>query len=259
MNRGASTWLARMTIRMRHLLAWHYERVADLDAFGCGVSDDVVAVGLVDGTIFYGHLPAWWERVIYRCCMPRYVKDRIPENCFGVAHDIIMRYISPDVSWLSPGMTVVEVGAYTGFWAMRCAELVGPKGCVVAIEAEPCNAALLRANVAGNCLDNVYPVAKAAWRERGELPLYRYRRQINGAYRVDPRQKNLVNVPCDTVDGMLAELGVGAVDAVRIQVNGAEDDVLAGMTETLKYNPRLRVARWGRSALASNRSGVRES
>ena len=51
-----------------------------------------------------------------------------------------------------------------------------------------------------------------------------------------------MRVPCDTLDSILAKAGVARVDFVRIQVNGAEQEVLAGMEKTLAGNPNLLIA-----------------
>ena len=56
--------------------------------------------------------------------------------------------------------------------------------------------------------------------------------------------KNLeeITVSCNSVDNILEELKITKVDFVRIQVNGAEMEVLKGMAHTLKQYPKLLIA-----------------
>lgn len=56
---------------------------------------------------------------------------------------------------LRPGDVVVDVGANMGSYTLLAAQLVGPQGKVVAIEADPVNAARLRENVRLNDYRNV--------------------------------------------------------------------------------------------------------
>ena len=66
------------------------------------------------------------------------------------------------VKSLKPGMTVLDVGAHIGYFALLFAsKLVGPKGRVSAIEPSQDNLEFLTANVANNGIRNieVYPVA----------------------------------------------------------------------------------------------------
>jgi ubiquinone/menaquinone biosynthesis C-methylase UbiE len=51
-------------------------------------------------------------------------------------------------SFLHPGMTVVDLGGKIGYAALLMAEQVGPSGRVVAVEADPRNAQVLRLNAA---------------------------------------------------------------------------------------------------------------
>ena len=59
---------------------------------------------------------------------------------------------------LKPGMTVAEVGAGTGYVALRMARRVGPDGKVYANDVQPEMLALLRHNAAKAGLTNVVPV-----------------------------------------------------------------------------------------------------
>jgi SAM-dependent methyltransferase len=56
------------------------------------------------------------------------------------------------------GSTVADIGAGSGYFAIRLAKLVGPEGRVYATDIQPGMLTLLRANVAGSGVKNVIPV-----------------------------------------------------------------------------------------------------
>jgi len=75
--------------------------------------------------------------------------------------------------YLRPGMVVLDLGAHLGVWTL----LAAARGCtVVAVEANPDNASLLRASVAANHFEAVHVVAAAVsgraagGRSRGRRP-----------------------------------------------------------------------------------------
>ena len=57
-----------------------------------------------------------------------------------------------------PGDTVADVGVGPGFFALRLARAVGPRGRVYAVDVVPAMIAVLRDRIAGAALDNVTPV-----------------------------------------------------------------------------------------------------
>ncbi len=75
------------------------------------------------------------------------------------------------VEALRPGMTVINVGAHVGYFALLAARCVGPSGRVLAIEPAPENFALLQANVEQAGAGHVSLTNAAAWSTPGELEL----------------------------------------------------------------------------------------
>jgi len=52
-----------------------------------------------------------------------------------------------------------------------------------------------------------------------------------------------VVLPCDTIDNIVREHGLAAVDLIKLDVEGAEPEVLRGMRETVaKYRPQLALS-----------------
>ncbi|MER7002600.1 FkbM family methyltransferase [Dactylosporangium sp. NPDC000555] len=143
--------------------------------------------------------------------------------------------------WLRPGDTAFDVGANIGALTVFMARAVGRRGRVVAFEASPSQAALLRDNVAVNYLNDWVEVhEQAAWshpdtltfhvseRFQGNGSLLRHDDWYDGHFRVDThREVRVEAVPLD--DALLRH----RPRLVKIDVEGAEADVLAGMARWL--------------------------
>jgi FkbM family methyltransferase len=127
---------------------------------------------------------------------------------------------------LAPGDTFVDVGASFGYFSTRLGRHVGPSGTVIAFEPGPQNQSLLLLNLSTNGVAaEVHQMALS-----DKTGLFAYSRSgANGvvsAFGGDPR--DLVNhdlVPASTLD---RELAGRAIDAIKIDVEGAEGLVLFG-------------------------------
>jgi FkbM family methyltransferase len=173
-----------------------------------------------------------------------------PEHC-----EVLTPTVQRDGRWdpvdgaamraaLKPGMTVLNVGAHVGYFALVAAQCVGPKGRVLAIEASPENYALLAANVKRVDATQVAPVHAAAWRESGELEL-RLSSSNTGDHRVYDvgEDRPAVPVPALALDELLDE--EQRLDFVLLDTQGSERAVLEGMRRALgRWHPRLQVEFW---------------
>ena len=138
-------------------------------------------------------------------------------------------------SALRPGMTFVDVGANAGYFTYLAAERVGASGRVISAEPDPVLFAKLTAAVAANGLAHVTPLNIALGREAGELPLSvppsawgNRTPTLAGADGWDQ-----VRVPVRTLDEVLDEYRVAAVDVLKLDVEGYEGEVLAGAGRSL--------------------------
>ncbi|CAO3358598.1 FkbM family methyltransferase [Azospirillum melinis] len=141
---------------------------------------------------------------------------------------------------LAAGSRVVfDIGAYTGIYALTAAR-AAPEARIVAVEPVPANLARLKKNLEANGCGNVLAVHAAILDRPGEVTLSRTASGdflTSGASIV--RQPGVEDVTCETVRGLtggdLLELaGETAVDLVKIDVEGAEAQVLGGMAEILE-------------------------
>jgi FkbM family methyltransferase len=132
----------------------------------------------------------------------------------------------------SPGSCAFDVGANVGLFAVDLSRAVGPTGRVIAIEPLTATAELLRSNIENNNCRNVEVVVAAAGVAAGqvELKLAHDPAQHSTAAELPLGQIAVgsVKVPCVTLDDLWEGAGRPLVSFVKIDVEGAEDDVLRG-------------------------------
>jgi FkbM family methyltransferase len=128
---------------------------------------------------------------------------------------------------LRAGARVLDVGAHQGVVALILARIVGPEGHVVAVEAEPHNAAVARRNAELNGAANLTVVHAAGGAENGVAS---FREGLNGRV-VGAGAPGAVTVPRVTVDDLARRHG--RPDVVLVDVEGYEAHVLDGAADTL--------------------------
>lgn len=145
---------------------------------------------------------------------------------------------------LGPGMVFVDVGANIGYYAVLAGHRVGPTGKVLAVEPDPHNFRLLRRNIAANALGNVQAV-RAALGDRDGVALLRCSSTNFGDHRIgcsaDPNHATARPVELTTFDKLVDRVGLGSIDVVKMDVQGYEHHVVAGMAGALAANRRIRI------------------
>lgn len=144
-----------------------------------------------------------------------------------------------------PGSLAIDVGANVGFQTMLMAEAVGGRGRVVAFEPEALNLRLLERVVRRKRFTNVTIVEAALGAQQGTTPLY-----LNPDHPGDHRTwrarglagTQVVPVLLTTLDHYLEQSGENLpVSLVKIDVQGAELQVLQGMRKTLSAHDRCQI------------------
>ncbi len=139
------------------------------------------------------------------------------------------------VRLLRSGATVWDVGAHIGFFTALAARCVGPGGHVHAFEPLPANRIRLLETIELNGLGavEVHPTAVAS--RAGTRQLYWHSSTAMWGL-VERANVQHIEVPCVTLDGLLAERSFGIPALVKVDVEGAELEVLRGglrlITET---------------------------
>jgi FkbM family methyltransferase len=150
---------------------------------------------------------------------------------------------------LRRGMTVIDVGANIGHYAMVAAAAVGAQGRVVAFEPDPENHAALAANLTLNGFAWATPERMALASAPGQATLYRDDANRGGHSLTEAnvqRRGGETVVAVTTLDAYAVEhLSGKRVDFIKIDVQGAEADVLDGAGATLaRDKPDLLVEFW---------------
>ncbi len=134
--------------------------------------------------------------------------------------------------WLvDPGSVVIDVGANWGYFTLLAAQRTGCSGRVVALEPNPDLFARLRANVATNGYANVTCLPIAAAEQPGQIPFVDGGSMGNSGLSRAARDTERADfvAPSATVDALIEDAGIERVRLVKIDVEGAEAQVLAGM------------------------------
>jgi FkbM family methyltransferase len=143
---------------------------------------------------------------------------------------------------LRPGWHCLDLGANHGYYTLVMADVVGQRGRVVSVEPTPRLAELLRETLDLNGFPGVTVVQKAASRTDGDklrLVVPRRRSMSASVTEVGGPTDPVFDVEAVTVDALTREWP--RVDLIKIDVEGAEEDVWHGMQRTIAQNPRLVV------------------
>ena len=144
--------------------------------------------------------------------------------------------------WLRAGMTVLDVGAHVGQYTLLASGLVGPAGRVIAFEPHPVLGRVLRRNASRAGCQNVTVLPVALGRAPGPGTLVLHPSDNFGGSSLRPDEASAhharATVEVTTLDEALDRLG-GPVHLAKIDVEGAELDVIDGALGTLAANPGI--------------------
>lgn len=126
------------------------------------------------------------------------------------------------------GFTFVDVGANVGGYALFVAARAGGSARILALEPQPEIFDRLTYNIRQNPFGTIKAIACAVADKTGELTLFLDPRNKgeSSVKIVGSSQSNAVRVPAVTLLDLLQQEGFAQVDAVKIDVEGAEDLIL---------------------------------
>ena len=139
------------------------------------------------------------------------------------------------------GMTVVDLGAYIGYYTLLASRLVGASGRVYAFEPDCKNYSYLVRNTSANDCRNVLAESRAVANRTGSATFIAEpdgeKSHLSGV----PEKTASMVVQTVTLDDFFAEEGWPSVDLVKMDIEGSERAALEGMRELSRRNPGMRL------------------
>jgi len=144
--------------------------------------------------------------------------------------------------FLQPGMIVLDIGAHHGFYTLLASKRVGPLGKTISFEPSPRERRALRLHLLLNGCRNVVVEGLALGNEDTETDLYVVGDFGSGCNSLRPPDvpggTSNLRVHINRLDTWLAKRSVGSIDFIKLDVEGAELDVLKGASQLLQRRPR---------------------
>ena len=146
---------------------------------------------------------------------------------------------------LGPDSVFFDVGSYFGYYSLIVSKQIGAAASVYAFEPVSSNYALLSENLELNRFKNIHPFQLAVSDSVGEVSFEIPPDENRGTGRIaTPGRESAATetVATTNLDRFVEEQGIRRLDAMKIDVEGAEMRVLAGARETLdRFRPVLVV------------------
>ncbi len=166
------------------------------------------------------------------------------------SHDSEIRLARFMIRHLDEGMSMLDVGAHFGFFSRLGAELTGPQGRVLAVEAAGGTFAVLQRNLTGH--PSIKAVRVAASDNEGTATFYEFPALFSEYNTLDKEQfeaeawrrriqPKTVKVPARRMDCLMEEEGISA-HFIKIDVEGAETQVIAGLRKWIAGSGRKWIA-----------------
>lgn len=162
---------------------------------------------------------------------------------------------------LSQGMVVFDIGANIGEISLCAAKRVGAEGKVYCFEPMPTLYEKLTHNLSVNAMMHAFPIRLGVSKNTGVVPIYRadsnfsdgtIHEGLGTLYPMDNRTTPVGEIQLVTLDAFCEEEHVQRLDLIKIDVEGAELDVLMGAEHVIrKYRPYLIIEIQSETAQAS--------
>jgi FkbM family methyltransferase len=148
------------------------------------------------------------------------------------------------------GDIVVDVGAHMGKYTIIASKRVGANGKVIAIEAHPGNYEMLNRNIKLNGLTNVTTLNYAVYSKESKIKLFLPDEEsgytmhhsvmfnyLSSKYPLQGKDnEKFIEVNANTLDNLLQKNGIPQVNWIKIDVEGAEFEVLKGSADILSIS-----------------------
>ncbi len=152
-----------------------------------------------------------------------------------------------DFADLQTGDVVIDLGAYSGLTSIMFAEKVGISGRVIAVEADEENYQCAEKNISryfqetGMSINLIYG---AAWSHNNGIEFSCEMNMGSSAIDIVGKRGRVVKVPSYTLSDIAKDLR--RVDFVKIDIEGAESEVVKDADFFSRFNPRLIIETHGK-------------
>jgi len=171
-----------------------------------------------------------------------------PDFCTYILGSPELYHLSYFKSRTCMGSTVFDIGAYIGLYALTASRIVAT-GAVHAFESDPRSAARLAHAIERNNLRNVHLSRSAVGERSGELQFvlrdFPPTSSLQGSYSLPAlpgEEGDTISVPMCTLDEYCAAESIDRICLVKIDVEGAELQVLRGAAGAIReYSPELMI------------------
>lgn len=160
----------------------------------------------------------------------------------GMDGQELMAYLLAEHRWITeetpdlqvkPGDTVIDCGAHVGVFTDKALKLGASK--VISVEIDPVNLECLRRNFAPEIAQGrviVYP--KGVWSKEGTMAFTVAKSNSGMGSLVSSPRGETIQVPITTIDNMVRELGLTKINFIKMDIEGAEREALAGGVQTIR-------------------------
>ena len=162
-----------------------------------------------------------------------YMQDNVSERKFLFLPQFFDRYERDLMKRsLHEGSVFIDIGANAGIYTMTAAALVGETGRVLAIEPNPAVLDRLKFNMALNGFERRILVEQACVSDaEGTVDLMLDDSNLGGSSLVTDRQGHKISVPAYPLLSILKKYQLTHIDALKIDIEGAEDMALVPFLE----------------------------
>lgn len=158
-------------------------------------------------------------------------------------------FYEADVTWvagnlLRAGDVVVEGGIGDGLHTLLFSQKVGPEGRVLAFDPLPDACQKVERLLSLNCSSNVQLFQLALGQVEGVGKIHSFEDLPHGHASLAPLTENCVSWNCEirTLDRVLAEMPVGPIRFIKLDIEGSELAALEGANDTLRrWHPLIAV------------------
>ncbi|GIU76483.1 MAG: hypothetical protein KatS3mg004_3570 [Bryobacteraceae bacterium] len=184
-----------------------------------------------------GHGYRLWDSPLGQWWFP---KDTSENNIrFALAQYEVTAY--PGLT-IRPGNVVLDCGGYVGDWTHWALRAGAAR--VIIVEPAPAQVECIRRNLAAPIREGrVTVVAKGLWDEPGTLKMRVIPGNPAANYVAEDARGETETVELTTIDDLVTQLGLERLDAIKMDIEGAEVRALRGARRTIqRFRPQLAVA-----------------